>query len=352
MNINISPALADSQPDLITPFHAAACSSIPVLNYGLQVVGPSGSGKSQKIVPLVLNSVIPTGAGAFIAGRDPQMVELVKEAAAAAGRLEDVVVIGPKHGLHWNPVWQPDLPVTAIADQLIDLQPSLGKSDDKFMDLWQKRLMTAALSFSRDSSADGYFTLTDVAALLARVSAAGAAAKEDVKTESTTAELKCLVEADFGDFVRLPEKWQGAFMDSCLSIIDQIRNDEALVCSKAELTSLDFDQLYADNKIIVLDLDFETNPVVSKLIAIQVKAAFQRRIQNVVAKHPFLMLFDEYTSFVTPSTAYADGLIWENAVSWRVMPVLLWSSTEKLIKGIGEYWSDKVPYWMRTKIEL
>lgn len=363
---------------------------------GVFVLGAIGSAKSSGVARPLLRQVIRHNANqnhikpmVYACDYKAELVQPVREECEAAGRVNDLYLIGPAHDVKWNPVWQPEIEPETLAARLFACIENVKTSpgdDPEFIKNWAFKLFEASICFFRLTRKDQYFTLFDIATLLSTISqilaeaeAAGDSKGQalnhyflqecertevNLQDENVKEDWEYAIEY-FRAFSAESDKWRPSYTDTCNQLLNRFRQPRIrrLYCApKDELNFIGFSSAIDTGKVVCLDFTYEKYGAAALLVGTALKLEFQtaaksrqemaRDNPNFNMERPCLFLIDEYQAFVSSGGGQGDDAFFNLCRSAKVMSVMLTQSLSQLTKTLGKERTAAILSSLRTHVFL
>ncbi|CDQ11960.1 conserved membrane protein of unknown function [Acidithiobacillus ferrivorans] len=367
--------------------------SLPALGLctGAFVVGPPGTGKTAGVLRPALDQLFAhqaAEAGQKMAGLimdyKASLVPPVREAAARNGRMDDLLLIGPAHGVRWNPLHAPELEPRVLAGRILAVLENMSGQSSKGDTAWivdnASRVAEHAIGIVR--TATGYVTLQDVHEFITGLSAnLDNAAEDETPARAADAFLvpyDALFKSNGGDniayqhhrcyfvqeFAGIESRYRTIYINELQRVTQYFvdpKYTELYSPREAEINYPGAAEAIDRGLVTVLDATVDKYGSLATMLGIFLKLDFQRAAIGRPQRHrddpaynftrPLLFLCDEYQEFATTGEQ-GDDSFYAVCRESKVISIVATQSRASLVRRLGEDRTKVLLASLRTKIFL
>lgn len=364
------------------------------LYVGIAVIGATGGSKTAGIIRPALTQLLAYGANtldrapaALIQDFKASLVPVAVEVAAACGRSNDLILIGPAQPYKWNPIHDPAAEPRVLAGRLMsaleNLSGGAAGADTKWVSDGASRCAESAIGMIR--MAHGYVTLKDVHELVAAIVTACSA---DDNSDEPGELVRVLTELDSSFFAREQNAadaaqyayfrafWTNEFKPQSdkfraiyASELGRLTQYFADPCyaplyspPEAELNLPSWDEVIERGLIVVLDATTSLYGPLGIALGVFLKLAMQRSALSRPARcrenpalnnvRPIIYCVDEFQEFVSSGNTDGDDQFFALARESKVISIIATQSRSSLTPRLGEDRTRRLLASLRTKIFL
>ena len=353
---------------------------------GVAILGATGSAKTAGVIRPALAQLLTYGEtddhkpGGLIMDYKASLVAPAIEAALAAGREDDLMIIGPNHPYKWNPLHAPHLEAKVIAGRLLAVLENLSGQSNKGDTSWiadgAGGIIEHAVGIIR--LGEGYITIArlhEFATSLDRVVSSN--------PEDPTGAVSVYLDALTADFVGANDleneqmayhkshftttyassdkRFRGIFLSELTRITNYFAQPKYRPIYSPAIEDINFngfDDAIRNGKIVVLDANADIYGDMANALGIFLKLDYQRAMlsrpvrtredETYNNKRPMLLIIDEVQEFASTGDANFLALSRES----KAIVMFATQSRHSLVGRLGEERSNVLLASMRTRIWL
>jgi len=359
---------------------------------GLAALGATGSAKTAGVLRPALNQFLAYAAsdpaaraGGLIMDYKSSLVIPTIEAATAAGREADLLIIGPDQPHKWNPVHSPELEPRVIAGRLLAILENMSGQSNTGKTAWiasgAGNIIEHAIGIIRQAT--NYVTIRDLHDFVTGIDSAINAAA-DTPAAAATAYLAgfrqlfsaqqpdaaALAAYDWHEVYFLKEypsndsEYRAIYVSEITRITQYFADPKYRDKFSPPLQDIDFNGFYDainSGKIVVLDANADIYGPLSNALGIFLKLDFQRSMLARPVLHrqnpdynfsrPMLLIIDEYQEFVSAGQT-GDPQFFALSRESKAVCLVATQSRASLVQKIGDEKTRVLLASLRTKIFL
>lgn len=392
--------LGESHGDLKTGYSQnPGWYSIPAagLFTGTIALGATGSAKTAGVLRPALNQFLAFAAadldskpGALVLDYKASLVTPTQEAAAAAGRTSDLLLIGPRQRVRWNPLHAPDLEPRVLAGRLLAVLENISGQSSKGDQSWiadgAGALIENAIGIIRLSTR--YVTLLDLHEFVTSLDAALNSRDQDTPAPAAAAEFLKGFESLFNsqqpppsdadkemfnwhyshfirEFASQADKFRAIYVSEVTRITKYFADPayrDLYSPAEQDIDFINFNDAIQTGKIVVLDANADIYGSLSTALGIFLKLDYQRAMlaRPVLNRQnpdynftrAMLLVIDEYQEFVSTGASGGDQQFFALSRESKAVPLVATQSRASLVQKIGEEKTRVLLASLRTKIFL
>ena len=373
--------------------------TIPALGLytGTIALGATGSAKTAGVLRPALNQFLAHAAddpdlkpGALIMDYKASLITPATEAAEAAGRSADLLLIGPRQPVRWNPIHAPDLEPRVIAGRLLAILENMsgqsGKGDQSWIADGAGSLIENAIGIVRLST--GYVTLLDIHEFVTSIDAALNGRDPDTSAQAAATDFLTGFESLFNsqqpqpsdankemfnwhyshfirEFASQADKFRAIYVSEVTRITKYFADPayrDLYSPAEQDIDFINFNDAIQQGKIVVLDANADIYGPLANALGIFLKLDFQRSMlaRPVLNRQnpdynftrPMLLVIDEYQEFVSTGASGGDQQFFALSRESKAVPLVATQSRASLVQKIGEEKTRVLLASLRTKVFL
>lgn len=345
---------------------------------GLLVLGSIGSGKTKYVLQPSVFQLFhhPSRVGGLVMDSKSALVEPLVEEMTEAGRLEDVLPVGPKSKIKWNPLHAPLAAAAAIADQLLTTIENINSapysSDSRWIRNGSAHLAEGAIGLLRLRS--GYVTALALRLFLGELIATtqgsdepGIAAGNLIAALFAGSTIQADEQEQFQHFRGLvvsrmseDEKFRAIYSSELLSLLVPLTSPGVVHLYNAPADELDmpsWSEAIDKGLVVVLDCNSRDQPGLATVLGMLLKLGYENSMlarlswarQGLCNADRYMALvIDEYQDFTSPGDSDYLALCRES----KSMTVFLTQGHSSIIQKIGEDRMKVLLQSMRNRLVL
>lgn len=364
---------------------------------GTIALGATGSAKTAGVLRPALTQLLAHAAdapdlkpGALVMDYKASLVAPATEAAAAAGRSDDLLLIGPRQPVRWNPIHAPGLEPRVIAGRLLAILENLSGQSSKGDQSWiadgAGALIENAIGIIR--LATGYITLLDLHEFVTSIDAALNSRDQDTPAPVAAADFlngfeslfkskqpqqsdadKEMFNWHYSHFIRefasQADKFRAIYVSEVTRITKYFADPayrDLYSPAEQDIDFINFNDAIQTGKIVVLDANADIYGSLSTALGIFLKLDYQRAMLARPVLHrqnpdynftrPMLLVIDEYQEFVSTGAAGGDPQFFALSRESKAVPLVATQSRASLVQKIGEEKARVLLASLRTKVFL
>ena len=364
---------------------------------GTIALGATGSAKTAGVLRPALTQLLAHAAddpdlkpGALVMDYKASLVTPAAEAAEAAGRSSDLLLIGPAHPVKWNPIHAPTLEPRVIAGRLLAILENLsgqsGKGDQSWIADGAGGLIENAIGLIRLST--GYVTLLDLHEFVTSIDAALNSRDQDTPAPVAAADFlkgfeslfnskqptpsdanKAMFDWHHSHFIRefasQADKFRAIYVSEVTRITKFFADPtyrDLYSPAEQDIDFINFNNAIQTGKIVVLDANADIYGSLSTALGIFLKLDYQRAMLARPVLHRqnpnynftrlMLLVIDEYQEFVSTGASGGDPQFFALSRESKAVPLVATQSRASLVQKIGEEKTRVLLASLRTKVFL
>jgi len=359
---------------------------------GLATLGATGSAKTAGVLRPALNQFLAYAAsdpaaraGGLIMDYKASLVIPTLEAATAAGRQNDLLLIGPDQPHKWNPVHSPELEPRVIAGRLLAILENMSGQSNTGKTAWiaagAGNILEHSIGIIR--RATGYVTLRDLHEFVTGIDSAinaAAAAPADAAKDYLAGFRQLFIAQQpdaaasaaydwhevyfFKEYPAQDGEYRAIYVSEITRITQYFADPKYRDKFSPPLQDIDFNGFYDainSGKIVVLDANADIYGPLSNALGIFLKLDFQRSMLARPVLHrqnpdynfsrPMLLIIDEYQEFVSAGQT-GDPQFFALSRESKAVCLVATQSRASLVQKIGDEKTRVLLASLRTKIFL
>jgi hypothetical protein len=346
---------------------------------GLLVLGAIGSGKTADVIRPAVFGVFhhPSKVGGLVMDTKASLVEPLFEEMINAGRVADVIAIGPRQKWKWNPLHAPLLEPDAIAEQMMQVAENINgapyNSDARWIRNGSSQLLEGLIGISRIVNGN-YVTALLVVEIVRALNGAteGVDTPREVAMESLQALLlgrtldtktrnqyeyyAGLVADKFGE----DAKFRGIYLSEVAALLLPLTRPQVADLFNAAEVDLDMPgwaECINTGLVVVLDCNGSNFPQLVVVLGTMLKLGYENamlarldwtRAGLVDGKRYMTLVIDEYQDFASPTDAEYLAKCRES----KSITVFATQGYVSVLQKVGKERSDVLLQSLRNRLVL
>jgi hypothetical protein len=390
----ISFVLGESHHGLKSGYSLNPCwYTLPAMGLytGVAALGATGSAKTAGVLRPALNQFLAytaadpaARAGGLIMDYKASLVAPTIEAATAAGRQSDLLIIGPDQPHKWNPIHAPELEPRVIAGRLLAILENMSGQSNTGKTAWiaagASNIIEHAIGIIRQAT--NYITIRDLHEFVTGLDSAINASDTPAAAAQaylagfhqlfTTQQPDAAAQAAYSwhetyfltEYPAQDGEYRAIYVSEITRITQYFADPKYRDKFSPPLPDIDFNGFYDainTGKIVVLDANADLYGPLSNALGIFLKLDFQRAMLARPPRHrenpdynfsrPMLLIIDEYQEFVSAGQT-GDPQFFALSRESKAVCLVATQSRASLVQKIGDEKTRVLLASLRTKIFL